>query len=102
MSVEQAELLPSVTSRLGSLLSLRESPAAVIGLTLVLFWVAMALLAPWIAPYPPNAQDFKALAKPTFSAAHWLGTDELGRDLLSRLLYGTRRVLTVAPAAVAA
>ena len=102
MSVEQAEFLPSVPSRLSSLLRIRESPAAAIGLALVLFWVAMALLAPWIAPYSPNAQDFKALAKPTFSAAHWLGTDELGRDLVSRLLYGARRVLTVAPAAVAA
>ncbi len=79
---------------------LLESPPAMIGLVLVTFWVLAALLAPWIAPYPPNASDLAALAHPTPSAAHWLGTDHLGRDILSRLLWGARTVLTVAPIAV--
>src|SRR6202035_5109040 len=72
------------------------------GFGIVVFWVAMALLAPLIAPYPPNANDVLAVAHPTPSAAHWLGTDHLGRDILSRVLWGSRRVLTVAPIAVLA
>jgi peptide/nickel transport system permease protein len=79
---------------------LTESWPAMIGFAIVLFWIAMALLAPWIAPYPPNANDFGALVDPKPSAAHWLGTDHLGRDILSRLLWGARTVLTVAPIAV--
>jgi peptide/nickel transport system permease protein len=53
-----------------------------------------------LAPYPPNATDVLAVAHPTPSAAHLLGTDQLGRDILSRILWGARRVLTVAPIAV--
>lgn len=79
---------------------LRESPSAMIGIALTLFWAFAALLAPWLAPYPPNASDLAALAHPTPSAAHWLGTDHLGRDILSRVLWGARTVLTVAPIAV--
>ncbi|MFQ5983952.1 MAG: ABC transporter permease [Alphaproteobacteria bacterium] len=79
---------------------LRESPVAMIGSGLVLFWVVLALLAPWISPYDPNAQDFAALADPTPSDKHWLGTDHLGRDLVARLLWGARTVLTVAPLAM--
>jgi len=79
---------------------LTESPPAVIGLALVLVWGAAALLAPLIAPYPPNANDFLALTRPTPSAQHWLGTDHLGRDILSRILWGARTVLWVAPLSV--
>jgi len=78
------------------------STLTLVGFGIVLFWVAMALLAPVIAPYPPNANDVFAVAHPTPSAAHWLGTDHLGRDVLSRVLWGSRRVLTVAPIAVVA
>lgn len=76
------------------------SAPASIGLCLVLFWALAALLAPVIAPFAPNASDLTALAHPTPSARHWLGTDHLGRDILSRLLWGARTVLTVAPIAV--
>ena len=79
---------------------LLESVPARVGLGIIGFWVAMALLAPWISPYPPNAQDYAALASPTPSAAHWLGTDHLGRDLLSRILWGARAVLAIAPLTV--
>jgi len=79
---------------------LLESIPAMIGIALILFWVLGAALAPWLAPYPPNASDLKALAHPTPSAAHWFGTDHLGRDILSRVLWGARTVLTVAPIAV--
>ncbi|MBR0657949.1 ABC transporter permease [Neoroseomonas oryzicola] len=56
---------------------------------IVLGWILVAVFAPWIAPFPPDAQDIaNRLAPP--SAAHWLGTDILGRDVLSRLIYGSR------------
>ena len=79
---------------------IRESTPALIGVSIIAFWVAAAALAPAIAPYPPNANDVAALAHPTPSGAHWLGTDHLGRDILSRILWGARTVLTVAPLAV--
>jgi peptide/nickel transport system permease protein len=77
-----------------------ESTPALVGAGIVLFWFVAAVLAPGIAPYPPNATSVAALANPTPSAAHWLGTDQLGRDILSRILWGARTVLTVAPLAV--
>jgi peptide/nickel transport system permease protein len=79
---------------------LSESRPAVIGLGVVLFWGAVAVLAPWIAPYPPNASDYATLSRPTPSASHWLGVDHLGRDLLSRIIWGARTVLAVAPVTV--
>jgi len=92
---------PSVLRRARRRLArLLESGPARIGLTIIAFWAVMALLAPWIAPYSPTAQDYAALADPTPSAAHWLGTDNLGRDLLSRILYGARTVLAIAPLTV--
>ena len=79
---------------------LGESKPAMIGAGLVLLWILLALSAPLIAPHPPNANDVAAVARPAPSAAHWLGTDHLGRDILSRILWGARPVLTVAPLAV--
>ena len=71
-----------------------------VGLSIIVFWVAAALLAPLIAPFSPTEIDLQALADPTPSPAHWLGTDHIGRDVLSRILWGARTVLTVAPIAV--
>lgn len=71
------------------------------GISLILLWVMLALLAPWISPYPPNAQDMAALADLGPNAAHWLGTDLLGRDILSRILWGARTTLIVVPIATA-
>jgi peptide/nickel transport system permease protein len=79
---------------------LTASPVASLGATILVFWSLCAVLAPWIAPYPPNQLDPMALVDPYPSAAHWLGTDQLGRDILSRILWGARTVLTVAPIAV--
>jgi peptide/nickel transport system permease protein len=87
--------------KLRGLLLLRESPIAMAGAGLVLFWIVVALLAPVVAPYDPNINDYAALAHPTPSAAHWLGTDNQGRDILSRIIWGARTVLTVGPIAVA-
>ncbi|MCP8937989.1 ABC transporter permease [Alsobacter sp. SYSU M60028] len=82
--------------------ALTASPIATLGGAIILFWAICAVLAPWLAPYPPNQLDPMALVDPFPSAQHWLGTDQLGRDILSRLLWGARTVLTVAPVAVLA
>jgi peptide/nickel transport system permease protein len=79
---------------------LARSPIATIGAAILLFWAICALFAPWIAPYPPNKIDVALIADPYPSAEHWLGVDHLGRDILSRLIWGARTVLTVAPIAV--
>jgi peptide/nickel transport system permease protein len=59
------------------------------GAAIVLFWIALALLAPLVAPFDPIGQDLNATLRPP-EAAHWLGTDNFGRDVLSRLIWGTR------------
>lgn len=67
------------------------------GLTLLLLIVALA--APWLAPYDPTVQNLPVrLVPPT--AAHWMGTDELGRDILSRIIYGTRVSMLVSVSVV--
>jgi len=67
----------------------------VTGLTLVLLFFASAIFAPWLAPYDPNAIDIPArMSGPTLD--HWAGTDQLGRDTFSRMLYGGRVALKVA------
>ena len=58
-----------------------------LGVLLTLFWVAVALLAPWIAPYSPTQGD-AALAKGSPSLAHLFGLDKYGRDILTRVVYG--------------
>jgi peptide/nickel transport system permease protein len=75
---------------------LLSSRIAVIGLAIVLFWVFVAVFAPLLTPYTPLEQDWKAPNQGP-SKAHILGTDELGRDLWSRLIYGARVVLVILP-----
>ena len=72
------------------------SKTAMIGLAIVLFWVIVAVFAPFLTPYTPLEQDWKAPNQGP-SGAHILGTDELGRDLWSRLIYGARVVLVILP-----
>jgi len=70
------------------------SGGLIIGLVLVVALVAIAALAPWVAPYDPDAQDvLNRLGDP--SPSHWFGTDEFGRDLLSRVIWGARISLFV-------
>jgi peptide/nickel transport system permease protein len=77
------------------------SRTALVGLSIIVFWIFLALFAPVLPLYSPTAQDAMALMNPNPSAAHWLGTDILGRDLLARLIFGARTVLVVAPLSVA-
>ena len=72
------------------------SKTAMIGLAIVLFWVIVAVFAPFLTPYTPLEQDWKAPNQGP-SSTHILGTDELGRDLWSRLIYGARVVLVILP-----
>ena len=71
---------------------LMKRKGAVLGLAVIVLMVALALFAPLIAPYDPIATDWGAVRKGP-SAAHWLGTDENGRDVLSRVIWGARASL---------
>jgi peptide/nickel transport system permease protein len=77
-----------------------ESRVATLGLAIVLFWVLVALLAPVVSPYSPTGLVGKVAQPP--STRHWLGTDEMGRDVASRIIWGSRTILLLAPTAVAA
>jgi peptide/nickel transport system permease protein len=84
-----------------SLSVITRSRVAMIGLALVLFWVLVAIFAPLIAPHDPLAQDSKAINQGP-SALHPMGTDKLGRDVMSRLIFGARTILLLAPISVLA
>jgi peptide/nickel transport system permease protein len=66
---------------------------AAFGAAIVALWVLVAILAPWLSPYDPNAVDVTRRLQPP-SWTHWLGTDVLGRDVFTRLLFGARISLT--------
>jgi len=77
------------------------SRVAVVGLVIVVFWILVAILAPLIAPHDPLAQDSSAINQGP-SRLYLLGTDHMGRDVLSRLVHGSRTILTLAPLSVLA
>ncbi len=100
---EEATVGAEVESRTPPLRRIREafsvllsSRIAIIGLTIVLFWVFVAVFAPLLSSYTPLEQDWKAPNQGP-SRVHILGTDELGRDLWTRLMYGARVVLVILP-----
>lgn len=70
------------------------NPSSLVGLVVVTLFVVVAVFAPWLATHDPNAQDFAVRLSPP-SAAHWLGTDQFGRDVYSRLVYGARPTLLI-------
>jgi peptide/nickel transport system permease protein len=72
------------------------SKVAVVGLLIVIFWIFVAIFAPLLTPYTPTEQDYVAQNEGP-SRAHLLGTDDLGRDIWSRLIYGARVVLVILP-----
>ena len=73
-------------------LRLRRRPSALIGLGVVIAFILMAIFAPYISPQDPIATSWVAIRKAP-SAAHWFGTDEIGRDVLSRVIWGTQASL---------
>jgi peptide/nickel transport system permease protein len=78
---------------------LKRNRMAMIGLGLVLGLFMVSIFAPWLAPYDPNSINLKEVLMPP-SPAHYLGTDTLGRDVLSRIIYGSRVSLKVGFVAV--
>src|SRR4051794_32991288 len=80
--------------RKGAFRRLLRRPGPTIALVYLVVLALAAVFAKWVAPYPPNQQDIpNRLATPSWS--HWLGTDDLGRDFLSRIIYGARVSLLV-------
>lgn len=77
-----------------ALIRLRKNRMAMAGAIILIVLTIVALLTPWIAPYTYDAQNLNLGASPP-SAAHWLGTDVLGRDQLTRMMYGSRVSLMV-------
>ncbi|MBS0537422.1 MAG: ABC transporter permease [Proteobacteria bacterium] len=72
---------------------LRRRKGAMAALIVVVLLIAIALLAPWVAPYDPTVTSFAQVRKPP-TWAHWFGTDEVGRDVLSRVIWGARASLS--------
>lgn len=85
MKKEKASFLRVLCSR----------PPVLVSLMLILLFVLFALFAPWIAPYDPEAIDLRARLE-NCTSTHWLGTDLLGRDTLSRIIYGSQTALLIA------
>lgn len=77
---------------------LQLSPSVIVGSLILLFWICCAAFGQLFVPYDPYAEDFLVMLAPP-DAAHWFGTDQLGRDVLSRIVVGSRDILLVAPAA---
>jgi peptide/nickel transport system permease protein len=88
----------ALQARLGraflSWLAFARNPLAMVGLAIVLALLLVAAFAPWLATHPPTGQVLANRLQPP-SAAHWLGTDELGRDIYSRIVYGARLTLYI-------
>ena len=102
MSVDASLISPTASAPLAPQLTwlghtaafVRTKPLGAIGAFIILAMLAVALAAPWLAPYDPYQADYGAqFVRPT--AEHWFGTDEFGRDVLSRVMYGARIALFV-------
>lgn len=98
--VIEEEVAAPVSNRRRAWRRFLKNRLAVAGLVVIVLFVVMAVAAPLIAPYKPDAANFSAAFHGP-SAAHWLGTDELGRDVLSRIIYGAQGSLLSAVLIVA-
>jgi peptide/nickel transport system permease protein len=100
-STETTLAIPAASGhRKSTLLRCLSHPSAIIGGAIVLFFVLVAIFAPMIAPFDPNASNWLAIRQAP-SAVHWFGTDDLGRDILSRVIFGARASLLVGIVSVA-
>jgi peptide/nickel transport system permease protein len=91
--IDTADIIAPAPNRLAILLRIMLGrPATIFAALTIAVFVAVAVLAPWIAPYNPLAQSVLKINQ-TPSWAHWLGTDQFGRDVLSRMIYGSRNSL---------
>lgn len=87
-----AEAVAPALDRLALYRALFSRPATGFAAIVITIFVIVAVSAPWLAPYDPLAQSYLKINQPP-SAAHWLGTDQFGRDVLSRMIYGSRNSL---------
>lgn len=95
MAAERLTARPKKKSELARVFrQLKKNKLAMLGLIIFLVELVLVLLAPWISPYEYTAMDMTAVQQGP-SAAHWFGTDELGRDIFSRILYGGRYSITM-------
>src|SRR5687767_12584433 len=69
--------------------SVRKKPLGAIGAVILLAFIVVAVFAPWLATHDPDLNNYRARVKPP-SAEHWFGTDNFGRDIYSRAVYGAR------------
>ena len=74
--------------------ALRRYGLPAVGTAIILAWILLAILAPWVSPHDPNFVDVAARLRPP-SAVNWMGTDALGRDVATRVIYGARVSLSV-------
>lgn len=82
----------------GRVAALLRAPSVIVGLGILVFWAVSALFAPSFVPYDPFVEDLlNTLSPPSWD--HWFGTDQIGRDVFSRVLVGARDILTIAPLA---
>lgn len=95
-----AEIVPALPTRreLPAWRLLTRRPSFLIGAMILLFWIVCAVFGNAIAPHDPLAQQLLSTNRPP-SAAHWFGTDSLGRDVLSRVMVGARTILIITPLA---
>jgi peptide/nickel transport system permease protein len=98
MSTATVAPVPRKAPRFERSKALLRSPTFVVGVLILLFWVACALIGHWVVPQDPYASDpLNSLTPP--DATHWFGTDQLGRDVFARVIVGARDILTIAPLA---
>ncbi|HSK72558.1 MAG TPA: ABC transporter permease, partial [Pyrinomonadaceae bacterium] len=93
-TINQIQIAPRANSRARCWRRVARNKLAVIAFCFIIFQIILAVAAPYIAPYDPYKGDFLATWE-TPNRLHWLGTDDLGRDVLSRLLYGARISISV-------
>jgi peptide/nickel transport system permease protein len=98
MSTATVAPVPLKAPRFERSKALLRSPTFVVGVLILLFWIACALIGHWVVPQDPYASDpLNSLTPP--DATHWFGTDQLGRDVFARVIVGARDILTIAPLA---
>lgn len=100
MAKESSDPAEARPSRRSTWRRFKKNRGATVGLCLIGLLIFVALFAPVLAPHSPDALDLQTVCSPP-SRDHWLGTDELGRDVLSRLIHGSRIVVVVAISATA-
>jgi peptide/nickel transport system permease protein len=91
---DESELVPRVSEWRRFRRVFLARPLVVFGMVVMVIYVILAIFAPFIAPYEPNIPDLPA-ALQTPNTSHWLGTDPIGRDTLSRIIFGTRTALII-------